>query len=415
MADPIDAILDFLKQNQFTQAEAALRRELSKYSESNGSNMVPLPEEIDSSNLMEEAKVGAIAVKHHGMGVEVSTSGEISKELIVKEVECRSVSKGFGMNCKPVSVVERNKACAFAGSSEKSAFLTQGSKNALGDSYLWNLNFGNGNNDSFLKDDATFANNFSKLQISGQSKSYDCPVFDKKNMTSPTVSEDNYRSEWDSMGEQRRSWVGSMSEPQIEVVCERNQMKDCNALDQASKPSTWSKDQSVDNPWSTSVGPLQSCSDPWEECSIRTVFPFPMADSSSSYGNIFSSGDNTKERKQKLDSNEHNIGGLDRLFLSATSQGFSEQRDSWSSSLPIISENRKEELPLLPPVNLKSEEKSISIHWEEKVDHHGSVRNTTNADNIFLIGSFLDVPVGQEINSSGLFIIQYKVFCLIIL
>ncbi|XXG40821.1 hypothetical protein AAC387_Pa01g1443 [Persea americana] len=378
---------------------------LSNCLKSNGSNLVPLSEETDLSNLMEEARVGVITVKHQDMGRQGSTSGGISEELIVKEVECETVSNSFGMNCTSVPVGGRNKVTAFSGLSERGDCFTEGSKNAWDDLYSWNFNSGNGNIDPFLKDDPTFANNFSKLQMSAQSKSCSGPVFDKKNVTLATVSEERCKSEWDSTGQRRKSWLESTSEQQIEVMCERNQKRDHNS-DQASKPSTSSKDQSLYNPWSTSVGSVQPSSNSREECSIKTVFPFPMADSSSSFGNIFSSGDNTKERKQRLDSNnmiaakrEH-MDGVDRLFSLAKSQGCSERRDIGSLSWPFMSEDQKEELPQLPAVNLKSEDKS-SIHWEEKVDRHGSGTNTTTADNAFLIGSFLDIPVGQEINSSG--------------
>ncbi|RWR79537.1 Protein kinase domain-containing protein [Cinnamomum micranthum f. kanehirae] len=354
---------------------------------------------------MDEAKVGVITVKHQDMGRQGSTSGGISEELIVKEVECETVSNSFGMNCTSVPVGGRNKVAAFSGSSERSDYFTEGSKNALNDLYSWNFNSGNGNIDPFLKDDPTFANNFSKLQMSAQSKSCSGPVLDKKNVTLATVSEESYKSKWDSTGQRRKSWLESTSERQIEVMYERNQKRDHNS-DQPSKPSTCSKDQSLYNPWSTSVGSVQPSSNSKEECSIKTVFPFPMADSSSSFGNIFSFGDNTKERKQRLDSNnmiaekrEH-LDGVDRLFASAKSQGCSERRDIGSLSWPFMSEEQKEELPQLPPVNLKSEDKSISIR-EEKVDRHGSRTNITTADNAFLIGSFLDIPVGQEINSSG--------------
>ncbi|XP_076902662.1 uncharacterized protein LOC143557489 [Bidens hawaiensis] len=60
-----------------------------------------------------------------------------------------------------------------------------------------------------------------------------------------------------------------------------------------------------------------------------------------------------------------------------------------------------EELPRLPPVKLKSDEKLSSITWEEKYQRGGPGSKTVSVDSSYLIGSFLDVPIGQEISSSG--------------
>ncbi|XP_076947823.1 uncharacterized protein LOC143619885 [Bidens hawaiensis] len=100
----------------------------------------------------------------------------------------------------------------------------------------------------------------------------------------------------------------------------------------------------------------------WKDYSVKTVFPSPKGDASASYevGSAF--------------------GGL----------GF-----------PVISERHKEELPRLPPVKLKSDDKPSSIVWEEKDQRDGTCSKTLNVDSSYLIGSFLDVPIGQEISSSG--------------
>ncbi|KAF6168629.1 hypothetical protein GIB67_005241 [Kingdonia uniflora] len=78
-----------------------------------------------------------------------------------------------------------------------------------------------------------------------------------------------------------------------------------------------------------------------------------------------------------------------------------EMKTQVSLDLPHLIDNHREEMPRLPPVKLKSEDKSVNVNWEEKYDRHGSGAMLSSADNTFLIGSFLDVPVGQEINSAG--------------
>ncbi|MFS7983008.1 putative dual-specificity kinase CMGC-DYRK-PRP4 family [Helianthus anomalus] len=57
--------------------------------------------------------------------------------------------------------------------------------------------------------------------------------------------------------------------------------------------------------------------------------------------------------------------------------------------------------PRLPPVKLKSDDKHSSIAWEEKYQRDEPGSKTFNVESSYLIGSFLDVPIGQEISSSG--------------
>lgn len=79
-----------------------------------------------------------------------------------------------------------------------------------------------------------------------------------------------------------------------------------------------------------------------------------------------------------------------------------EPKDFSSLGFSLISESQKEELPRLPPVRIKSEEKSFNIHWEEKFERDGPGSKITDGDNTYVIGSFLDVPIGQELSNSGL-------------
>nr|GEX01039.1 protein kinase, catalytic domain-containing protein [Tanacetum cinerariifolium] len=121
----------------------------------------------------------------------------------------------------------------------------------------------------------------------------------------------------------------------------------------------------MDNPWSRNDEIKYSSSESWNACSVKTVFPSSKGDASTSY-------DTSKEKKT--------LGGL----------GF-----------PVISEKQKEELPRLAPVKIKLEDKPSSITWEEKHQRDGPGSNAVNGDSSFLIGSFLDVPIGQELNNAG--------------
>ncbi|KAK1309056.1 Serine/threonine-protein kinase AFC2 [Acorus calamus] len=134
------------------------------------------------------------------------------------------------------------------------------------------------------------------------------------------------------------------------------------------------KSEAPDNPWSSSKNgdeqPLppvasSSCSGPWKEFSVvKTVFP--------------AIDDGKKDRKKRTEA-------VECLEVDLPS---------------IVVENNKQELPRLAPVKLKSEDKQLSVHWEEKNERHG-LRISGTEDNAFSIGAFLDVPIGQEINSTG--------------
>ena len=42
------------------------------------------------------------------------------------------------------------------------------------------------------------------------------------------------------------------------------------------------------------------------------------------------------------------------------------------------------------------------MNWEVKGNHNGSGVKHPSADHAFMIGSYLDVPIGQEITPSGM-------------
>ncbi|XP_078171755.1 uncharacterized protein LOC144565792 isoform X2 [Carex rostrata] len=113
-------------------------------------------------------------------------------------------------------------------------------------------------------------------------------------------------------------------------------------------------------------------------CAVKTVLPFSGDNVNNASSSVYCDG--RKEGKKKGDVNEGNstVGSFE---------------------LPLIGVTQKEDFPRLPPVRLKSEDKLVSMNWEEeKTVKSGSKKSE---DNAFMIGSFLDVPIGQEISSSG--------------
>jgi hypothetical protein len=94
------------------------------------------------------------------------------------------------------------------------------------------------------------------------------------------------------------------------------------------------------------------------------------------------------------------VDEVGRTLFFGKSQESTEQKNLSGLGFSLVSDIPKEEFPRLPPVKLKSEDKP-SINWQETFERDGPSSKVISADNSYLIGSYLDVPVGQEINSSG--------------
>ncbi|KAL3655418.1 hypothetical protein CASFOL_001204 [Castilleja foliolosa] len=128
------------------------------------------------------------------------------------------------------------------------------------------------------------------------------------------------------------------------------------------------------------------------------VFPSTelWKDTSTSY-------DDKKEGKKKMENNviKDEVDKVGRGMYFQKVQG-GEPKGFGSLDFNFLGlDNQKEELPRLPPVRLKSADNSFSIQWEEKFERDGPGPKILNADNGYLIGSFLDVPIGREIDASG--------------
>ncbi|XP_026402852.1 uncharacterized protein LOC113298348 isoform X1 [Papaver somniferum] len=372
MGENLDVILDFLRRNRYTRAEAALLGELTNRSDSKGSLHNPNSEERNSAAYpLDEDKEEKRVMKRTGS----RNNNEVSKELIIKEIEYGggASKNGSESKWKTTFAGERNKPNE---SIEKSL---QGSEGTSEDLYSWKLSPTNGPIDLLQKDSVNTVNKFSELQITEQSK---------------------YLAVIDSQSsDQKVLWQGSSSKPDLELKREQNKGSNRKKVDQGSKT-----DNLTENPWSKTDETTKSSSDQWKECSVKTVFPFPKGDSLPNYDTIVSSGDIRKEGKRKLENNDirmaikEEVDEIGRSLFFRNTQGGLEDKSIGTLDLTLMTEHHKEELPRLPPVKLKSEDKPVNVHWEEKFDRQPKF---SSADNTFMIGSFLDVPVGQEINSSG--------------
>ncbi|KAI7986987.1 Dual specificity tyrosine-phosphorylation-regulated kinase 4 [Camellia lanceoleosa] len=394
----VDVILEFLRRNKFTRAEAAFRSELNNRPDLNGFlEKLTIKEEL--GKLLEEENRGKATTENQGASNQ--NTGEVSKELIVMEIERGSGRNGSESKWKnSASVGERNKLNEPIGTSGKNFTFSKGLEDTVLDLYSWNFNPGNGPVDRYRNDHSINTNNLSEFRVTGQSKFHLAEVSDAGKANVKSGEEKSYA------GEMRTSWLGSTSKASTESKNERNQASELKELDQLHKASgAPSRDNFVDNPWSRSNEPTNSAPELWKDCSVKTVFPFSKPDASTSF-ECAAIGDQ-KEGKRRAEISDiraaikEQVDEVGRALFFGKSQESSEQKNVSSLSFPHAYEIQKEELPRLPPVKLKSEDKELSVNWEEKFDRDGPGSKLTAADNTFLIGSYLDVPVGQEISSAG--------------
>ncbi|KAJ6687686.1 DUAL SPECIFICITY PROTEIN KINASE [Salix koriyanagi] len=364
----VDVILDFLKKNHFTRAEAALRSELSNHPDLNRLLEKLALEDKNLGKVVEEEN-GAKST-NHTQGSGPRHSGGISKELIVKEIECGVDRNG------PES---KWKNSASDGEQGGKNIETIDSEGSVLDLYSWNFNPSNGPSDPYKNDVGTSTSNFSGR---ANAKSGE---------------------EFFVTGEMKSSWLGSNSTSNANAESQFNkiEMKELKELDWQLKTTVAF---SAGNPWSKNEEPTNSSSDLWKDCSVKTVFPFPKGEASTSYDTITNS--DKRDGKKKADKSDlreaikEQVDEAGKPSFSGKSQGSTEQKKLSGLGFSLASNIPKEEFPRLPPVKIKSEDKP-SINWQEKFERDGPSSKVISADNSYLIGSYLDVPIGQEVNSSG--------------
>lgn len=396
MADTnsVEVILDFLRKNRFTRAEAALRGELYSRPDLNGFLEKLTLEEKPLYNMSENDR-GKPVLEIKGSGSHDSV--EVSKELIVKEIECGTGRNASESKWKTVpSVGERNKLNEVAGTSDKSFGLPKSSGDSVLDLYSWKFNPGNGPVEPFQNDVGCSSNNSLKAPMSNQSKYQTSEALDAANIITKSGEENTAPTD------KKASWLGG-SRASTERKYERLQAKEPREPDrQINYNSSSLKENFVDNPWSATDENVNSSSDIWRDCSVKTVFPFSKGDVSASYdGATYADKKEEKRRAEISDiraSIKEQVDEVGRAIYLGKLQGNYEQKTIGGLSFPLAPGNQKEELPRLPPVKLKSEVKPLAINWEEKFERDGPASRTAGADSSLIIGSYLDVPVGQEIN-----------------
>lgn len=374
----VDVILDFLKKNKFSRAEAALISELG--------NRPDLSSLLQNLTL-EDNKLGREEkVKELGNEVKNDTnlrgSEEVSSaELIVKEIEHgpRNGYNGSSSNNKGEQVGKPNELTD--GTVFEDFGLSKISDDTAVDLYSWKFSPCNG---SLVADNVDRVS--SNIKINAKEG-------ESINLSTDMNAREGTGVQF-SIGEKKTNWSGSMSKS----IFEPNENK-------TSASQYIKNDGFVHNLWSSNDPTSQSVPGVWKDCSVKTVFPFP--DMSTSYDNGMVGIVDKKDVKRK----SHDINDIRAAIKEQVDEvgralffGKSQEPKSFNSlgSMPLLpSEHHKEEFPRLPPVKLKSEDKLSTITWEEKFERDVTGTKTINADT-YHIGSFLDVPIGQEIISSGL-------------
>lgn len=392
MADScsVDVILDFLRRNKFTKAEAAFRSELGVHPDLNG--------------FLERLTIGEESVKSAAENGDKSTvvnlvssdqsSGEISSELIVKEIEFGTDRKGSGSKWRnAASSAEGGKQNEMGSAADKSFTFPIGSEDTLLDLYTRKFNPSNEPDDPALHSKAKDI-----LEPNPEPPRYSINVADAGKADTISGEEIIF-----SVGK-RNSWIGSSSKAQMEPKYDKIVMSEYKEIDESHKVnSTYLKGNVDDDLWSGNEVSTTSLAELSKDCSVKTVFPFSNGEISNSSDSII--GSDKRECEKKAETSDiravmkQQVDEVGRALYFGKTTGSTEQHYTSGLSSPPLFEKSGEELPRLPPVKLKLEDKPLTSNWEEKYEQDRL--KVPCADNTFLIGSYLDVPVGQEISSSG--------------
>ncbi|XP_061356030.1 uncharacterized protein LOC133300490 [Gastrolobium bilobum] len=401
MADTnsVEVILDFLRRNRFTRAEAVLRSELNNRSDVNGFLQKLTLEEKTLFDMAQNDKGKSVL---ENQGLDSRDSVEVSKELIVKEIECGNGRNGDESKWKNAApAVERNKSNEVVGTSDKNFTSLKSSEDSVLDLYSRKFNLSNGPMEPYQNDGGSRANNTLKAPMSQQSKYQMKDALDAANSNAKSGEENNVPSEKKSSG------LGTSDKASMEPNYGLTPNKEPKEHDRQLKFNSSShKENLADNVLSRTDKNVNSSTDLWKDCSVKTVFPFSKGDMSTSYnGSTYADKKEEKTRAEISDvraSIKEEVDEIGRAFYLGKLQGSSEQKNIGGLIFPFAPDSHKEEFPRLPPVKIKSEDKPLAINWEEKFERDGLAAKLAGADSTLLIGSYLDVPIGQEIKTAGM-------------
>ncbi|KAL0743414.1 hypothetical protein Bca4012_084927 [Brassica carinata] len=334
----IDSILEFLRKNRFMRAEAALISELSN---SNGV----------SKKVFDKKQPGD---KNH-----------VSDELVVKEIQCgAAATESHHMN--DVSVQTHSPSAA---------------------------------NNSLWEDRFTFSDSLVGTELDlppwnhADSEVYSIdPAI--RSFVNPRSSKP---SSHDKVGKSNKVVVEDIFSPYEMKPSHYDHGKASQSLEADSMAAI--QEGFITTSWPRSEG---VSSDHWKDCSVTTVYPLPKG--STSTKDIGVPVLDKKQGKKKVgasDSKEQEDDDVETaLYLGKSHSGY-EYKNLSGFAFSLAHDGTREDLPRLPHVRIKSEDKSMNYTSGEKHEREVLEEKLISTENGFLIGSYLDVPIGQEIHSSG--------------
>ncbi|CAH8359293.1 unnamed protein product [Eruca vesicaria subsp. sativa] len=378
----VDGILDFLKRNRFSKAEEALRNELNNNNNKNPSDLNVF---LQNLNLEDKgSKPKAVA------GNEGSRDSQVPKELIVKEIDC-----GTGNNNGSVVKWENGE---------------KGSKKVISRemSFTFSENLG----------DTASAPDASSCKFTTSGKGTLDPYGNVSDISGSSLV-DSFALERSKHGSQA-DVDKKIVETGEDIVFFGNKTTTSWSGNATSKGNSGSKVNEIDrviekfgkheNYMSSTrlraEDVADTTSENLKESSVKTHFKSSRGDDASTSYNQVTSSDK-RDGKKKADVNDVRAAIKEQecevaraLFFGKTQSTFEDKNVS-SLGFPLVYDTRKEEFPRLPPVKLKSEDNPLSLYCDEKFERDGSGSRPINDGEALLIGSYLDVPIGQEISSSG--------------
>ncbi|XP_018457313.1 uncharacterized protein LOC108828204 isoform X2 [Raphanus sativus] len=360
----VDGILEFLKRNRFSKAEEALRNELN-----NNNNPSDLNGFLQNLNLVDKDS-------------KPKSAGQVSKDLIVKDI---------GTDGSVIKWENGEKPCKKGISREMSFTFSENSGDAAppdAPSCKFTAS-GKGTLDPYRSTDDTSGSSLvDSFALEQSSRGIDKKIVE--------TGEDIV-----FFGNKTTSWSGNATSKG-----KGNSGSKVNEIDRLVESFGKHENYMGSTRLRTEGVADTITSENLKECSVKTHSQSSRGDASTSYSQGTSS-DKREGKKKAGDVNdvraaikeqESEVGRA--LFFGKTQSTFDDKNVS-SLGFPLVYDTRKEEFPRLPPVKLKSDDNPLSLYCEEKFERDGSSSRPINDGEALLIGSYLDVPIGQEISSSG--------------
>lgn len=381
----IDSILEFLRRNSFMRAEAALISELSNNPSLNGCLQKLNFENNCVSKLLDKKKQAGSS-----RALDIRNDNHVSDELVVKEIQCGAANNLHESNhMNDVSVQTQSGSGANAADFWEERFtFSEGLVDTELDLPPWNHASADVIADSEVYSIDPSIRGFVNPRRSSHEK---LPETGKSNKV---VVEDIF-----SPFEKIRT--GSSSQ-----VSQYDLGKACQSLEVDKKVGNSAiQEEFITTSWPRSEESIGASSDHWKDCSVTTVYP--LSKGSTSTKDIGVPNLDKRQGKKKVGASDSKIVIKEQendvgtsLYLGKSQYG-NEHENLSSLAFSLARDGPREDLPRLPHVKIKSEDKSMNFTWEEKHERDILDEKLINTENGFVIGSYLDIPIGQEINSSG--------------